>query len=92
MRDEVHAEWPVQENALTFLGHCHVNGGYVIGWVRLGNFIFRREFPLALKAFRFGDQELFETHPGLACAHIRVVFHAKEPCFELSDLQGKSTG
>lgn len=63
MRDEVRAEWTVQENALTFLIHCHVSGGFIIGWARLRNAIFRCELPLALEAFRFGDQKLFEAYP-----------------------------
>ena len=89
MRDEVRAEWTVQENALTFLVHCHVSGGFVIGWARLRNAIFRRELPLVLEAFRFGDQKLFEAHPELDGAHILVAFHAKDPCFELTELWGK---
>lgn len=78
MRDEVLAEWK-QENAGAFLRvHCHVSGGLVVGSASLRDAIFQHELPLVLEAFCFGDRRLFETHPELDQAPVRVRFHSKQ--------------
>lgn len=77
MRDEVLAEWK-QENAGALLRvHCHISGGLVVGSARFRNAIFEHELPLVLEAFRFGDRRLFETHPELDQAPVRVHFHSR---------------
>jgi hypothetical protein len=56
-----------------------VSGGLVAGPAGWRYAIFKRELPLVLEAFRFGDRELFETHPDLDQARILVHFHATQP-------------
>lgn len=78
MRDEVLAEW-VQEGGVPVLNvHCHVSGGIVVGTPGMRYGIFRRELPLVFEAFRYGDRHLFEAHPDLDGAAIRVHFHARQ--------------
>ena len=79
MRDEVLAEWREEENGPALYVHCHVSGGLVVGSARWRDAIFRRELPLVLEAFRFGDRRLFEAQPELDQAPIRVHFHARQP-------------
>ena len=46
--------------------HCHVSGGhFLLSWIAaLRLFIFRRELPVVLEAFRHGDRALLDRHPG----------------------------
>jgi hypothetical protein len=76
MRDEVLAEWREDEEGPALHVHCHVSGGLIVGTARWRYQIFRRELPLVLEAFRFGDRQLFEAHPALDEAPIRVHFAA----------------
>jgi hypothetical protein len=76
MRDEVLAEWREDEEGPALHVHCHVSGGLVLGTARWRYEIFRHELPLVLEAFRFGDCQLFEAHPALDEAPIRVHFAA----------------
>jgi hypothetical protein len=78
MRDEVLAEWGEEREAPSLHVYCHVSGGLVFGTAALRNAIFRRELPLVLEALRFGDRELFETHPELDRAPIVVHFRAAQ--------------
>ncbi len=77
MRDEVLAEWR-QEDGHALHVHCHVSGGLVVGSAGWRDAIFRRELPLVLEAFRFGDGGLFEAQPELDQAPIWVHFHARQ--------------
>jgi hypothetical protein len=79
MRDEVLAEWREGGDGPALHVHCHVSGGLIVGPAGWRDAIFQRELPLVLEAFRFGDRRLFETHPELDQAPIRVHFHAKQP-------------
>ena len=79
MRDEVLAEWREEENGPALYVHCHVSGGLVVGSARWRDAIFRRELPLVLEAFRFGDRRLFEVQQELDQAPIWVHFHARQP-------------
>jgi hypothetical protein len=83
MRDEVLAEWREEgENGeRTLHVHCHVSGGLVAGPAGWRYAIFKRELPLVLEAFRFGDRELFQAHPELDEARILVHFHATQPSY-----------
>jgi hypothetical protein len=76
MRDEVLAEWIDEEDSLVLHVHCHVSGGLILGSAGWRDAIFRRELPLVLESFRFGDRRLFEIHPKLGRAAILVHFHA----------------
>jgi len=78
LRDEVLAEWREEEDGTSLHVHCHVSGGLVAGSAGWRDAIFRRELPLVLEAFRFGDQRLFERQPGLEQAPIWVHFHATQ--------------
>ena len=89
MRDEVLAEWVIGQGCTVLDVHCHVSGGIVFGWPSLRNAIFRRELPLALEAVRSGDRLLFDCHPELDSAPIRVYFHATHRRYNLTEQWGK---
>ena len=76
MRDEVLAEWREDEEGPALHVHCHLSGGLVFGTARWRHEIFRHELPLVLEAFRFGARQLYEAHPALDEAPIRVHFAA----------------
>jgi hypothetical protein len=78
MRDEVLAEWLEKDAGPVLHVHCHVSGGIVLGTAGARYAIFRRELPLVLEAFRYGDRQLFEAHPELDRAPIQVNFHARQ--------------
>jgi hypothetical protein len=65
MRDEVLAEWRRDEDGVALHVYCHVSGGLVFGSAEMRDAIFRRELPLVLEAFRYGDRVLFEAMPGM---------------------------
>jgi hypothetical protein len=79
LRDEVLAEWLEEGDGPALHVHCHVSGGLVLGSAGWRDAIFRRELPLVLEAFRFGDRRLFETQPELDEAPIWVHFQATQP-------------
>jgi hypothetical protein len=76
MRDEVLAEWQVGEGGPSLHVFCHVSGGLAVGPASWRYTIFQKELPLVLEAFRHGDSELYEAHPGLDVAPILVHFDA----------------
>jgi len=78
MRDEVLAEWEMEDGEPGLMVHCHVSGGIVFGWAGMRNGIFHRELPLALEAIRFGDRLLIGAHPELDGSVVRVRFHATQ--------------
>ena len=77
MRDEVLAEWREDEDGPALHVYCHVSGGLVLGTAGWRYAIFRRELPLVLEAFRYGDRQLFDTHPELDRAPIRIHFRSR---------------
>ena len=76
MRDEVLAEWVEDESGPTLYVHCHVSGGLIFGTAGWRYSIFQYHLPLVLQAFRYGDRPLFEAHPELDQAPVRVYFHS----------------
>lgn len=88
MRDEVVAEWLEESGVHALHLHCHVSGGLVFGWAGVRDAIFRRELPLVLESFRFGDRRLFEVHPELDQASIRVRFHAARSRYDRTESWG----
>lgn len=76
MRDEVLAEWRQEGEAVALHVYCHVSGGLVFGSAEMRDAIFRRELPLVLEAFRYGDSALFEVAPGMDRSPIWVHFMA----------------
>jgi len=85
MRDEVLAEWKMEQDRLTLHVYCHVCGGVVFGTASLRESIFRRELPLILEAIRYGDQELFVSDSKLDQAGIFV--HFQKPKSENSKIE-----
>jgi hypothetical protein len=81
MRDEVLAAWRRDDDGHSLHVHCHVSGGLVFGAAGWRYAIFRRELPLVLEAFRYGDRALFAAHPELDGAPIRIHFHARQRRF-----------
>ncbi|NLE99794.1 MAG: hypothetical protein GX601_02340 [Anaerolineales bacterium] len=78
MRDEVLADWQVVQDAPTLHLYCHVSGGFTFGSAAMRDAIFRRELPLVLEAFRYGDSALFARRPKLDQAVVLVHFHARQ--------------
>jgi hypothetical protein len=76
MRDEVLAEWCKEKDGAALHVYCHVSGGLVFGTASWRYAIFGRELPLVLEAFRHGDRQLFEAHPGLDHAPIEIHFRS----------------
>ena len=85
MRDEVTAEWEMENGEPNLVVHCHVSGGPIFGWAGMRNGIFRRELPLALEAIRFGDSHLVEAHPALDKASVLVHFHAAQKRYDVKE-------
>jgi hypothetical protein len=84
MRDEVLAEWKVDNNPSLNV-HCHVSGGLAFGKASWRDKIFRQELPLVLETFRYGDRFLFESHPRLDDAPIWVHFESTSPSYRRSE-------
>lgn len=82
MRDEVLAEWIDEKDGPVLHVHCHVSGGLIFGPASWRDAIFRRELPLVLESFRFGDRRLFEMHPMLDGAALLVHFHATQSRYD----------
>ncbi|MFX1312421.1 MAG: staygreen family protein [Promethearchaeota archaeon] len=81
MRDEVLAEWQLNNNTYELHIFLHVSGGFVFGWASLRDRIFRHHLPLVLKAIRYGDKLIFSSLPILNDCHIYVHFNSKNKKF-----------
>jgi len=77
MRDEVWAEWEMNEPIALHV-HCHVSGGLVIGTANWRDSIFRQHLPMVLQAFWYGDQKWIGLDPRLSRAKVIVHFHATQ--------------
>lgn len=79
MRDEVLAEWRMNNGFPFLYVYVYVDGkfGPVVSAVR--NTVFRRELPLALEAIRYGDRRFFAAHPELDNAPIWIHFDSTNP-------------
>ena len=88
MRDEVLAEWEVENGEPSLMVHCHVSGGVVFGWAGMRKGIFHSELPLALEGIRFGDRALVEAHPALDRASVSVRFHAAQERYDVKEAWG----
>lgn len=77
-RDEVLAEWKKSQGSMSLHVHCHISGGHWLldAIAKLRFYIFRKELPVVLEAFRYGDQSLFNQHPELETALVWVYFHS----------------
>ncbi|MFX0105444.1 MAG: staygreen family protein [Candidatus Hodarchaeota archaeon] len=77
MRDEVLAEWQLNNNIYELHVYLHVSGGFVFGWASLRDRIFRSHLPLVLKVIRYGDKLIFESLPILNESPIYIHFNSK---------------
>jgi hypothetical protein len=78
MRDEVLAEWQIDEGVPFFYVYVYVGQfGPIMTAIR--NTIFRRELPLALEAMIYGDSEFFKEYPQLNNAPIWIYFDSSNP-------------
>lgn len=77
-RDEVVAEWRKVQGKMTLHVHCHISGGNLMHNLiaNLRFYIFRKELPVVLEAFRHGDEELLNEYPDLDNSLVWVYFHS----------------
>ena len=89
MRDEVLAEWLVNEDVFSLHVFCHVSGGFVFGKAEWRYNTFKKELPLVLEAIRYGDRELFEANPELDKSKIVVNFQSSQKRFQRTEVWGE---
>jgi hypothetical protein len=89
LRDEVLAEWTDEGDGPELHVYCHVSGGLVMGPAGWRDAIFRRELPLVLEAFRYGDRELLDARRDLQEATIKVHFRATQARYDRVETWGK---
>eukprot|EP01018_Ginkgo_biloba_P029900 Gb_07845 [translate_table: standard] len=89
-RDEVLAQWKKSQGKMSLHVHCHISGGHWLldAIAKLRFYIFRKELPVVLEAFRHGDRALFEKHPELENALVWVYFHSNVKEFERFECWG----
>ncbi|KAH8955056.1 hypothetical protein BDL97_08G114900 [Sphagnum fallax] len=77
-RDEVLAEWKRVKGTMSLHVHCHISGGNFLHNIiaKLRFYIFRKELPVVLEAFRHGDEALLKEYPDLDNALVWVYFHS----------------
>ena len=78
MRDEVLAEWLVDELAPALHVYCHVSGGLAFGSASWRNDILNYHMPQVLQAFRYGDAVLYRARPELDQAKVKIHFRATQ--------------
>ncbi|GLJ45353.1 hypothetical protein SUGI_0954620 [Cryptomeria japonica] len=89
-RDEVLAQWKMSQGKMSLHVHCHISGGHWLldAIAKLRFYIFRKELPVVLEAFRHGDKALFEKHPELEDALVWVYFHSNVKQFKRLECWG----
>ena len=87
MRDEVVAKWEQHEGKYVLFVYCEISKG--IGGSRWRASIFKRELPLVLEVFRYGDNSLFERFPVLDFADIVVNFLSNKEEFSKRENYGQ---
>lgn len=89
-RDEVLAQWKKSQGKMSLHVHCHISGGHWLldAIARLRFYIFRKELPVVLEAFRHGDRALLEKHPELETALVWVYFHSNVKEFKRVECWG----
>ncbi|PPA68944.1 staygreen family protein [Jeotgalibacillus proteolyticus] len=88
MRDEVMAEWRVENGGLFLSVYVHVDGPVGAQTMAVRDAIFRRELPLALEAIVYGDREFFMLHPELTQGAIWVHFDSSDPGYNRFEYWG----
>jgi hypothetical protein len=87
LRDEVLAEWAELKSTPELHVYCQVGRG--LGTAGFRESIFRRELPLVLEAFRYGDSKLFVENPHLDASSIWIHFQMKKEEQDLIESWGK---
>ncbi|XP_011071902.1 protein STAY-GREEN, chloroplastic-like [Sesamum indicum] len=89
-RDEVVAEWKKIKTKMSLHVHCHISGGHFLLdlCAKLRYYIFCKELPVVLKAFVYGDENLFNNYPELQDALVWVYFHSNLPEFNKVECWG----
>ncbi|MFX0041064.1 MAG: staygreen family protein [Promethearchaeota archaeon] len=76
MRDEVLAEWQINNNLYELHFYLHVSGGFCFGWAGFRDRIFRYHLPMVFQAIRHGDNKLFDELPDIKNSQIFVHFQS----------------
>ncbi|CAK9191990.1 hypothetical protein BDL97_01G096700 [Sphagnum fallax] len=89
-RDEVLAEWKRVRGTMSLHVHCHISGGNFLHNIiaNLRFYIFRKELPVVLEAFRHGDEELLKEYPDLDEALVWVYFHSNVEAYNRVECWG----
>ena len=74
MRDEVLAEIIDEGREMSLHVYCHVSGGFVFGAAGWRNDILHGHMCMVIEALRYGDRELFQAHPEINRALVKVHF------------------
>lgn len=85
MRDEVLAEWMLDDGRPALHVFCHVSGGLALGSAGWRERILRKHLPLALEALRYGDRLLFAARPELDAAPLLIHFAARQERYRCSE-------
>jgi len=89
MRDEVLAEWQLNNKNYELHLYLHVSGGFVFGWAKFRDRIFRSHLPLVLKAIIYGDKSIFKSFPTLNDCPIYVHFNSKNKKYNKMENYGQ---
>ena len=89
MRDEVLAEWQLNNNIYELHLYLHVSGGFIFGWASMRDRIFRYHLPLVLEVIRYGDRMIFKSLPMLNDSPIYVHFNSKNKKFSKIENYGQ---
>jgi hypothetical protein len=96
MRDEVLGEWQINKEisdqpskGYELHLYVHVSGGFIFGWARLREKIFRGHLPLVYETILYGDNAFFSAHPFLDNAFIFVHFQSHRKRFNKIEKMGK---
>lgn len=89
-RDEVVGEWMKVEEKMSLHVHCHISGShFLLDFIaKLRFHIFCKELPVVLKAFIYGDGNLFKKYPELEEAPVWVYFNSNLPEFNRVECWG----
>jgi hypothetical protein len=82
MRDEVLAEWQMNDNGYELHLYLHVSGGFCFGWAGMRDKIFRHHLPLVLETIKYGDKKLFAENPDLNESMIIVHFQSNRKKYD----------
>lgn len=77
MRDEVLAEWKLENQTPSLHVYCYISGGLVIGSANWRYKIFKRHMRMVLEAFYYGDRSLGIRFPEIDKASVFVHFQSK---------------